>query len=109
MMLITKAISKVLPKLYSTEKKKPEDIRIYLKLFFPWGRGTWYVTEMDQETGIMFCFVKSPLGPDCDELGYTDINELKAIKGQFGLGLERDMYWDDTTTLAQVMKGDRHF
>lgn len=109
MKLITKEISKKLPKLYETDKKKPEEIRIFLKLFTPWSRWTWYVTEMDQETGDMFGFCKSGLGPDCDELGYTNINELMELRGPGGLRVERDMYWDDTFTLKDVMSSDKMF
>lgn len=105
MKLITKAISNKLPKLYETENQKPEETRIFLKLFCPWHRWTWYVTEMNQETGDMFCYVKSG-DPMCDELGYTNINELKDIRGMGGLKIERDRYWDDTKTLADVMKDD---
>ena len=103
MKLITKEIAKKLPALYSTDKIKKEEVRVYLKLFAPWSRWTWYISEMDPETGVMFGFVKSGFGPDCDELGYSDINELKSLTGPWGLKLERDMYWDDTKTLADVM------
>ena len=47
MKLITKEIEKLLLEnpLYSHENHKPEDVKILVKFFTPWGRNTWYVTE----------------------------------------------------------------
>lgn len=101
MKLITKEISKKIPSLYSNENKGAEEIKVPLKLFNPTGVGTWYITEMDINTGLMFgwCDLGEP------ELGYVDFNELKSFRGRFGLGIERDMWWDSSTTLSQVMTG----
>lgn len=107
MKLLTKEILKKLPKIGSTDKMKKENIRVYLKLFTPWDRWTWYVTEYDPESGDMFGYVKSGLDPNFDELGYSNINELMDIRGPFGLKVERDRYWDDKNTLAKVMESDR--
>lgn len=103
MMLITKEIAKKLPKLYANDKKKSEDIKVPLKLFTPWARWTWNISEYDPETGIMFGYVKSGLDPNFDELGYSDLNELKELKGPWGLKVERDRHWDGNTTLKKVM------
>lgn len=40
------------------------------------------------------------------ELGYFSLDELASIKAPpFGLGIERDLYWDDKTTLQDVIDG----
>jgi len=30
-----------------------------------------------------------------DEWGYFSLQELESYKGQLGLGIERDLYWDE--------------
>ena len=119
MMLLTKDILRRLPPLYATEKLKATETPVPLKLFSLSGRGTWYITEYDPESGRAFGWVKSPLGSDCDELGYIDINELKALKiplrvrvgnrvATIGtVNIERDKFWNGKTTLEQVMKGEK--
>ena len=103
MMLITKEIAKKLPALYANEDKEAKDIKVPLKLFNPCGAATWYITEMNPETGIMFGWCD--LGMGYPELGYVDLNELKTIRLRFGLSIERDMWWDSNTTLDKVMNG----
>lgn len=90
MKLLTKQIRKQLPAIYSQEKN-PDPLCV-VKFFDPSGRGTWYGTEFDG-TDRFFGFVVSPLGSDCDELGYFSLSELGSIRGRFGLGIERDLYW----------------
>jgi hypothetical protein len=41
------------------------------------GRYTYYVTEWDGED-LLFGYVLSPLGSDCDEWGYTSLSEFEA-------------------------------
>lgn len=104
MMLITKEIAKKLPSLYSNENKDPSEITVPLKLFNPCGAQTWFITEMNPETGIMFGYVT---GMDFDELGYVSLDELKSLRLPFGLTIERDIHWNDKNTLAQVMNGEK--
>lgn len=92
MKLLTKEIAKRLPPLYATEDVPAESKVAHVKFFDPTGRFTAYGVEFDgQDT--FFGFVVSPLGPDCDEWGYFSLAELQAIKGRFGLGIERDLHW----------------
>lgn len=47
------------------------------------GRGTWYVTEMgatDNDDVLLFGYVLSPLGEDCDEWGYFTLSELLGVE-----------------------------
>ena len=53
----------------------------YLKFQNVLGRGTWYVTEMSatdtlEPDVLMFGYVISPLGEDCDEWGLFTLSEL---------------------------------
>lgn len=77
-----------IPKLYETEEQL--DPIAYVKLFLDgW---TWYITEISIDADIAFGYVVSPF---CSgELGYFSINEIKSIKGTFGLEVERDLYFN---------------
>ena len=92
--LLTKAIEKKLPPLGATEGKRLSEIQVPLKIFNPYGRGTWYIWERDPETNLCFGCADI-LEP---ELGYIDLNELINIQvGPVpGLYLERDRFWDGT-------------
>ena len=63
------------------------------KFFTPWGRATWLITGI--EDGILYGF--ADLGGGFVEWGgIGTIEELEAIKGPFGLKIERDLYWTAT-------------
>ena len=91
MKLLTKEITKKLPKLYSQEDIK--DPVVQVKFFDPCGSFTWYATEFDGED-TFFGKVVSHMCPE-GELGYFSLSELKSIKTKpFGLGIERDLYFN---------------
>ena len=100
MKLITKAIAKMLPKIGTTDGKHPSKVKVPLKLFNPTGAGTWYITEANLDTGEAFGYCMIHEG----ELGYVDLNELASFRGRMGLGIERDLHWDENTTLEDVIK-----
>lgn len=102
MKLMTKAIEKLLPRTGATDGKKPSETRVPLKLFDPCGRLTFFCTEWDGED-IMFGYMISPLGSDCDEFGYSSLKELSEVRNRLGLGIERDIHWDPNTTLAEAV------
>ena len=83
----------VLPALYATDGVAPEQKVLHVKFFDPCGRGTWYVAEFDPKTRIAFGWCTSPLGADCDEWGYFELDELEATKNVLGLPMERDLHW----------------
>ena len=105
MKLITKEIQKKLPNLYAMESEDPSNVKVPLKLFNPCGAATWFITEMDPETGVMFGWCD--LGMGMPELGYVNLDELKSVRLPFGLKIERDIHWNPNTTLAQVMSGEK--
>jgi hypothetical protein len=93
MILITKAIEARTPALYATEDKDTHSTMVTAKFFFPYGTGTWYMTEYDPDTRMAFglCDIGNP------ELGYFSIGELEANR------IERDMHFTPTS-LASVME-----
>ena len=108
MKLLTKAIKDKLIKNHIAHKKawndenpKSIDFKIVAKLFNPTGLGTWWLTELDPETNIAFGI--ADIGEK--EMGYFSIDELAEFKGQFGLGIERDKYFESNKyTLEQIME-----
>jgi hypothetical protein len=96
---ITKAIAEALPSIGTTDHLPPEKVKIAFKLFNPQGAGSWYITEANLELGEAFGWADLGHG---GELGYMDLNEMRAYKGRFGLPLERDEWFSGT--LADVMK-----
>jgi hypothetical protein len=88
MKLLTKALRKKLPPLYSQEKLGMEAI-VQVKFFTPDSSWTWWATEFDGED-IFFGLVD---GFD-KELGYFSLSEMESVRGPMGLPIERDMYFD---------------
>jgi len=102
MMLMTKEIKNKMPKLRTFEMTVAKEIPIAVKFFTPDSNWTWYATEgEEQEDGdwLFFGYVDGFEG----ELGYFTLNELKRVRGQLGLPVERDRYFGNKT-LEQVMK-----
>ena len=85
MKLLNDELIKALPPLYSTENIK--DPIVLCKFFTPDSSWSWYVLEFDKTNGIFFGYV---CGFE-NELGYFSLEELESIKGQLGLGVERDL------------------
>ena len=102
MKLMTKALARKTPALYTQEDKDASEVKVTVKIFDPCSQWTWFMTEMDPETGRCFGFV---VGIE-NELGYFDLNELKAVRNRVGLALERDRWWDENTTLDTVISGE---
>jgi hypothetical protein len=99
--LVTREVLARLPPLRSTHGKDPRDVRVRLKLFDPGGAGTWYCTEFDPATRTLFGLACIQVA----ELGCFSLDELKGFRGPLGIGIERDVWWDETTTLADVIAG----
>ena len=91
MKLLTQADRKKLPKLYETEGVPPEDKILRVKFFTPTSNWTWYASEFDGED-TFFGYVE---GME-NEWGYFSLKELSDVKGPYGVGVERDKYWEPT-------------
>lgn len=90
-----------IPALYKQESAGGNAI-VHIKLFFPAGSATWYLTEYDPVEKIAFGWVT---GLGTDELGYVSITELEELRVH-GLRVERDLYWRPAT-LREVKAGER--
>lgn len=95
--LVTKTMLKSIPKLYATEKIKLEDKIIYAKVFG--GPMTVYIAEASdiQPNGDVEFFTYTHISGRGGEWGYVTLHQLESIKvPPFGLGLERDKYFNKT-------------
>lgn len=89
MKLMTKEIEKKIPPLYAQENVKAGDKMIYAKFFHPMSNWTWYAAEYDPKERLFWGYVEGHF----PEWGYFSLDELESVKGPFGLGIERDMYF----------------
>lgn len=112
MQLLTQELQRSIPPLYSQEQT--DDPAVVCAFFLPATNRTWYVLEgaTREPEGCGF-------GQNCDhrplseydparddvlffgyvvgdeaELGYFSLSELTRIRGPFGLGVERDRYFE---------------
>ena len=89
MKLFTKAIYDRLVQNHKNQDGT-KSFNVVVKLFNPTGIGTWYLTEYDPVSDMAFGL--------CDvgvkEIGYAHMKELKEFKGRFGLGIERDKFFE---------------
>jgi len=80
------------------------EYKVVVKFFTPDASWTWFAVSADKcdITGDVqfFGFVD---GLEA-EFGYFWLSELNAVRGSLGLPVERDLYWDDSKTLAEVQK-----
>lgn len=77
------------------------DPLVIAKFFNPTGAGTWFATEYDPQSKNFFGYV-SIFGDWNDEWGYFSLIELESLRGPFGLGIERDIYFKESK-ISEVM------
>jgi hypothetical protein len=112
MMLLTKENRKALPPLHGTDPEggkdidggkwvvPPDQVKAVVKFFTPDSSWTWYAIEFDGNDeffGLVDGHYK--------ELGYFRLSELEAIRGPFGMKVERDMHFTPTTAKSLGSKG----
>ena len=100
MKLMTKQLEKRFSQVGS--QADAQDPLILAKFFNPAGAGTWYATEYDPKTRLFFGYV-SIFGDWNDEWGSFSLDELEGYRGRFGLGIERDLYFEEKPA-SQVIK-----
>ena len=101
MKLLTKKLEKRFVRVGSQADKK--DPLVIAKFFNPTGAGTWYATEYDPKHKIFFGYV-SIFGDWNDEWGSFSLEELESYRGRYGLGIERDLYFEETPFSQVVVK-----
>lgn len=90
MKLLTKEIEERFKKTGAQDVKDPI---VIARFFNPTGGQTWYATEYNAEHKVFFGYV-SLFNDHNNEFGSFSLEELESIRGQFGLGIERDMHFD---------------
>lgn len=91
-----KLISKELEQRFAEigEQTSNENPLVIAKFFDPAGSATWYATEYDKETNICFGYVTGLIE---NEWGAFSISELEQVQCPFGLGIERDIFFKETS------------
>jgi Protein of unknown function (DUF2958) len=82
------------------------DFKPVVKLFVPWGAGTWLLTELDpddNDTAFGLC----DLGMQSPELGNVSLAEMMSVRGPGGLTIERDRHFTAKMTLAEYAEAAR--
>jgi hypothetical protein len=92
MKLVTKELLGKIPNMEENESG-----RIYAKFFHIMSQWKWYAMEYDPENEIFFGFVHG----DFPELGYFSLSDFEDNQ-LGGLPFERDLFWNDETTLETV-------
>ncbi len=69
-----------------------------VKFFNPVGAATWLATELDEDNDTLFGL--ADLGFGCPELGSFSLIEMASVRLPFGLGIERDLYFEVTFALS---------
>ncbi len=101
MRLMTKQLEKRFLKVGN--QSELEDPVVIAKFFNPCGGGTWYATEYDPNEKVFFGYV-SIFGDWNDEWGYFSLEELESFQGPFGIGIERDLFFDEKPFSQVVTK-----
>jgi len=97
MKLLTQAIIKTLPPLYSTKLVPLAEQIVRVKFFNPCGAGTWLVIEGSEEIaddGTRDWLFWGLAKLQCAEWGYFSLSELLTFRGPFGIGIERDLWFE---------------
>ena len=72
-----------------------KDPIVIAKFFDPCGSATWFATAYDVAERMFFGFASIFRDPSMDEYGYFSLDELQAIRGPLGLGIERDVHAEE--------------
>jgi hypothetical protein len=68
------------------------DFKPVVKLFTPDAQCTWLLTELDPDGGLAFGLCD--LGVGEPELGYVSLAELRSVRGNLRLPVERDLHFE---------------
>jgi hypothetical protein len=80
--------------------KAERDFWPVVKFFYPAGAATWLATELNPEDPDL-AFGLADMGMGSPELGSFRISELESFRGSFGLGIERDLYFEAKAPLSR--------
>lgn len=80
------------------------DFKPVIKLFTPDANATWLITEIDpndHDQAFGLCDLGYP------ELGWVSLSELAAVRGGFGLPIERDLCFEAEYTISVYAEAAR--
>lgn len=80
------------------------DFKPVVKLFNPYGSGTWLISEMDDQ-GYMFGLCD--LGMGTPEMGHVTLEELESLQFFGTPQIERDIHFEATKTLTEYAAAAR--
>lgn len=82
---------------------KEHDFYPVVKLFHPYGAGTWLLTEIDPEAPDI-AFGIADLGVSCPEAGTVSLSELESLKLGVGVPrIERDRHFKADKPLSRYL------
>jgi hypothetical protein len=76
-----------------------------VKFFNPVGAATWLATELDDDGQTLFGL--ADLGFGSPELGAFNLLEMVSVRLPFGLGIERDLYFEAAFPLSVYAEAAR--
>ncbi|TRO91255.1 DUF2958 domain-containing protein [Glycocaulis profundi] len=76
---------------------EPDPVPV-VKFFNPLGAATWLASELDADGDTLFGL--ADLGFGCPELGAFSLSELASVRLPFGLGIERDLFFEGRLPLS---------
>lgn len=82
--------------------KAEKDFWPVVKLFNPAGAATWLLTEIDPDDEDI-AWALCDLGMGFPEFGTVRISELQEFRGQFGLGIERDRFFEAKAPISRYL------
>jgi len=95
MKLMTKAIEKAMPAIYSTDDTPLAEKTVVAKFFTPDSNWTWFVFEGEKQADGDWLFFGMVHGM-FKEMGNFLLSELEQTTGPLGLHIERDRHIGDT-------------
>lgn len=66
---------------------------VHVRLFTPGAAATWLVCAVERRAGRLIGFGWAEVVPGAGECGTFDLDEIATLRGRFGLGVERDRYY----------------
>lgn len=76
-----------------------------VKFFNPVGAATWLATELDEYGDTLFGL--ADLGFGSPELGSFSLLDMSSVRLPFGLGIERDLYFEGAFPLSVYAEAAR--
>lgn len=90
-MLLTRELKNHLRQNAELSEVVDRDHKPVVKLFTPDADATWLFSELAADGDTLFGLCD--LGHGCPELGYASLSEISALRGRFGLLVERDHHF----------------